>query len=264
MKKLLAVLLVSALLLPCMAAAEDIVPILPVCEKIGSAQLADVQISDDHSEVYLAYAPASSSDMELYLTVCSLVGTYCKPTDASGMNYRLFVPGSAYGGTVRYDSEKKEMIVYSPAGPHFVSDEELDDLLSFANRDVKLPANASGSVFPQFYACVNRSPYNQGTVEGSTSIFSGKKCWTEYYDGMTNDSILLYTKLMYLFGFDMRADSILGSMEEGVTTCVLHYSNGDAEVIVIYTPAQGAASVSYKPGVSMTLLSAGELNEALR
>lgn len=267
MKKLLALLLAAALLLPCAALGDTqgAVPCLPVPSVLDAAELADVHVSEDETEAYLFYAPASKGDLDYYLTVCAVLGTYAKPMDDSGKEYRLFVPGSAYAGFVSFDPEQKYILVYTTLDASIFGDEALEDMLGIFSCEVRLPADAgSANVFPQFYACVEKQPYFQTTIEGSSSIFNGQKCWTEMYDGMTNDKIDWYTTIMLLFGFDVRADYIQGSVEEGVTTCVLHYSNGDAEVIVVYTPAQGNAQVSYKPGVSVYLLGVKELNEAIQ
>ena len=51
--------------------------------------------------------------------------------------------------------------------------------------------------------------------------------------------------------------------QDAVNSCILHLSNGDAEVIVMYGASIQTAMVFYKPGVKYTLLGVSELMSAL-
>lgn len=267
MKKCIAMIL-ALLLLPLCALADGETPVLPIPDGLGDRPITELSLSEDGNSLFAEYGGANEEDLEQYLTLCTMNGIYPKDFAAQvgkdGALYLLFVPGTAYVAFAEISPEDDALVIMSSTGSGLLlaGEEELEPVYTFLSQDVRLPDGASGYVFPQFYAAVERMPDWQNQTEGTEGVFDGKLLWEEDYTGITNDKLLNYTRHMILFGFTVRADDAWTAEDGTVTLCRLHYTNEEAEVIVDYDPMTNAANVYYKPGVQYYLLDTRQLTEA--
>jgi len=261
MKKTLSALMICTLLLCAAvthACAEEPPFRIPALSRLATAELVYIPKEGDEALI-LGYAPATQEDVQYLLTICAMLGSYAKCVETDGSLYALKAPGNDCLGILAYDQEEEILILQLDEDTSLVKESTVDNLLDFLSTDVKLPADATGNVAPQFYAAVNRQPY-KSCLTGS-SLFDEQMHWTEFYDMIDNDLLMRYTQLMTLFGFQASMN-FTSVVEEGEYTSLL-YSNGEAEIIVSYDAARQSAIVDYKPGVSYTLLDGGDLNDAL-
>jgi len=274
MKKLLSLVLVLVLMLSAIpfAAAENaadvnIPIILPLLETLYSAERTSASASEDGQRAIFVYSDATQDDLDYFMILSSICGTYfmdMELDEAGGAKgYFLIVPGTAYDGYVLLDTDKDLLYVNTTLDAGMLNEETLENLTTILSTEIKLPADATGNVFPEFHAVTGIQPYRTGTIADLDIVFDGRECWTEWYGDIGTKEMRLYVTYMTLFGFEVYVDMIDIS-EDGVTNpCQLRFTNGDAEVIILYDALNQIANLYYEPGIAYTLLSADDLNEAL-
>lgn len=266
MKKLLSLVLALMMTLSCagcaLAEEEEILVILPLMEQLGDCTL---QVADEET---FYYDNATVQDLYTFLIMSSMFGAYY--FDASDaleeddlLGFMLYVPGTDFSAVVLYSMSDQQLVISTPDFFYIPTQEMYDARIAYLSMELQLPTGAGENILPQFYHCVDREPYASNLSGGMEDIFDGQMCWTEYYDGIDQSRMMTYTLLMGMFGLEVWLDAMILDSELVEDTYLLHYSNGDAEVIVQYTPQSQSAIVYYEPGVSYYLLSGSELTQAL-
>lgn len=265
MKRMVIVVFIAAMLLQIagIGAYAESSSAFALPEKLLNAEYTSSEPTDEGDGMFVLYYPASEEDFEYYINLSNLCGTYsCYMDDVSC--YLMRPEETSHVGLVICDAEKQILVVrmlFDAEGNLDALDEtDLEADLELFDRNLILPEGSGKNTFPQFYASAGKLPYFQMTQE--CPFFDGKDAWSEYYAEITTEDLRQYTKYMMLFGFDLRIESV-SKMDDGNTMHVLHYSNGDAEVYVLYMTETQETIVMYKPGVTYYLLSAGELETAL-
>ena len=266
MKRFLVCILVLMMCLPnivCMA--EDIPIIMPLVNRLEEAEIVDAEIDGDVETVCVTYNPAKRDDLDLFRFLSASCGAFLYDLKLdNGMEcFQIVVPGTAFEGFIILDEANEVLYIEVDGYADLLEEEEKDKILDFLYREVRLPAEASGNVFPQFYACAGRQPYYTGMVGELSFAFDGQMCWAEWYDEIDCTALNVYSRCMALFGFDVWMDTCLLTDNGEINPVVLHYSNEDAEVIVVYDALEKDARVYYEPGVSYYLLGTQELAEAI-
>ena len=269
MKKWFAVML--AALLVCAASlcsAEDIT--LPLVERLGPAVKADTITSQEEGRVVVVYEPADESSLDEFLMMAPMCGVYPMAMELDPSStleaYFLIGPGTALDGYIIYAPEEQQLCIdfALPAGDIYILNERSAEALRYMyDYDMKLPADATGNVAPQFYAVMNRQPFYDGVMGDAAFAFDGASCWTEWYDEVELGKMGDYATIMGLFGFSAEVD--LYDMDEYgvISTVLLRFDNGDAQVLVLYNATEKTATVYYEPGVTYYLLDGGDLNDIL-
>ena len=251
------------LILPALACAESskpvIEPVIPMPAQLINAVLADEGAADSP----IIYKGATEEDLQYYLVAASFVGAYAIDISEDGYPiYLLFTPGTAAVARVLFIKEN-EMLAISVNGEYSrASNVVLNRHLAYLEKDLKLPSGKGENIMPQFYTCVGRNPFYQAVME-IDSVFDGRRCWVECYDGIDMTRMSAYTTFMAAFGFDVSVDSVMTDSDDIPYLVYLLYTNGDAEILVQYNATEQSAFVFYEPGVSYYLLSGSELLEAL-
>lgn len=265
MKKIFITAFIVVMLLQVFAIGEDATEpsfVFALPQKLLNAENAGSKLSEDKDGVTVLYVPAEEEDLEYYINLSNLCGTYCYLRNDTYFLMRAEKTDPI--GALLYDAENKVIalqLIFDEEGHLYIrGEEDLEPILELFDRDLILPEGSGKNTFPQFYACVATLPYLNETKP--SGFFDGMDAWTEHYDGITADNLRNYTLYMMLFGFDLTIEGV-EKMDDGNTVHVFHYSNGDAEVYVLYKTETQDTVVTYKPGVSYYLLSASELNTAL-
>ncbi len=266
MKKLLSLVLALMMTLSCagcaLAEEEEILVFLPLMEQLGDCTRQEA----DEETFY--YDNATVQDLYTFLIMSSTFGAYYFDAsdsldDDDVLGFLLCVPGTDFSAVVLYSISDQQLVV-SPQGSFYIPTQEMyDKRMAYLRMELQLPTGAGENILPQFYHCVGREPYASHISGSMEDIFDGQMCWTEYYDGIDQSRLTAYTLYMGMFGLEVWLDAMILDSELVEDTYLLHYSNGDAEVIVQYAPESQSAIVYYKPGVSYYLLSASELTQAL-
>ena len=267
MKRLITVILaLQLLLIPSLhnARAEAEYPPLPFPAELVQAVFENYTPDEEKGLISVLYSGATQDDLLFYLQLCASLGTYPCPMEGEEDElYYLIAPGNSVQALVSYLEKARALTVLFSGNVPIVTDDGLQDLFAFFSTDIRLPSNATGNVFPQFYACCGgQKPQEDGLYTADT-VFDGKECWYEKYTSITPDLLENYCRHMMLFGFSVNTDYYTCDDQDAVNSCILHLSNGDAEVIVMYGAFTQTAMVFYKPGVEYTLLGVSELMSAL-
>lgn len=248
------------------ALASDIKPMIPIAEQLSAAKINDMEYDEENGFVCIEYSPADSADLDYLFTLCAACGTFsiASPDSSDGQTqiYLLLVPGTDFAGYVTFAPQEAYVRLFFPDSAGILEGDGLEALLAELYRIPRLPSGKGSNVLPQFYACVNRQPSRTGLQSDLSYAFDNQTCWTEIYDEIDSDKLSCYTIKMLQFGCMVNCDVFLTDDEERFDPCVLHFSNGDAEIIVNFSAPRQSATVHYKPGVSYNLLEARELAEA--
>lgn len=239
--------------------ANGFVPLnVPLPEKILDAQL--VYTDSDEKLGYLGYTPANQDTLQAYLKLCAYGGlTSMEQTMSNGLTrYVLAQPGSDFWGVAYLDESNDYLIVAFDLDCDVNEDAQLEELMAYYLQELTLPTENGRNVMPQFYASVGRTPYMQNLVGSLDYCFDGAMCWTEWYGEIDLARLWRYVSDVMLCGFDVWADYYDADDDGLVNMTLLHFSNGDAEVIVLYNAQDKNATVHYKPGVSYNLISGAD------
>lgn len=228
---------------------------IPVPEKI--LDVPQVYSKTDENNAYLVYAPADRDTLQAYLKLCAYSGWFNRETvfDDGITRYALLQPGSDLFGVAYLDEDEDRLVVTFDLDCHIFEDEELEILMSYYLQDLTLPTENGRNVMPQFYASVGQRPYLESLMGDMDYCFDGAMCWTEMYAQINFGRLWRYASDMMLCGFDVWYDATRADDNGCVQQVLLHFSNGDAEVIVMYDAEDETAVVHYKPGVSYNLIS---------
>ncbi len=267
MKRLITVILaLQLLLIPSLhnARAEAEYPPLPFPAELVQAVIENVTPDEEKGLISVLYSGATHDDLLYYQSLCASLGMYACPMESEEDElYYLVAPGNSVQALVSYLEKAHALTVIFSGTVPIVTDNELQDLYAFFSTDIRLPSSATGNVFPQFYACCGGQKPQEDGLFATDSVFDGKECWYEKYTSITPELLENYCRHMVLFGFSVNADYYTCDDQDTVDSCILHLSNGDAEVIVMYGASIQTAMVFYKPGVKYTLLGVSELMSAL-
>ena len=262
---MLCLLMISAAAL---CAAEYKGTVLPLLSQLVDASMTDGFSSEDGSRSVAVYTPATEDDVDEFLALAAACGVF--PIDmqldegAAIEGYYLVEPGTPFEAMVIYEAGAKELSIEFPTEITYIMGEETAaGIRMFYDYDVRLPSGSGGNTAPQFYAVINRQPFYQGTVGEASFAFDGATCWTEWYDEVEMDKIREYTIIMGMFGFYPEVDAYDFEEDGTLGTTLLCYSNGDAEILLLYSAAEKTATVYYEPGVTYNLLSGSDLNDIL-
>ena len=267
MKRCLIVLIVAMLIMvQGVALASDIVPTIPIAEQLSTASISGTVYEEESGIACIEYSPADSNDLDYLFTLCAACGTFSiQIPNSSGrqeQNYMLLVPGTDYTAYAAYDSQESYVRLFFPDSASVVDGDNLEKLLDTLCVTPRLPSGSGKNVLPQFYACVERQPVWTGLQGEISYVFDDQMCWTEIYDEVDDVKLSKYTIKMLQFGCSVGCETFSTDDAGRYDPCVLHFSNGDAEVIVSYSARDQRATVYYKPGISYNLLDARQLAEA--
>lgn len=265
MKKILALALM--LLLSLTASAEETDIILPLMDTLLTATQAGAGVSEDQTMIEFLYTNATEDDLNYFLLLASSNGVYPYELDmeegSSLIGYYLLLPGSDALNILYYDPAAEQLYIAADINVYGLNEEGVATRIAFFTQEIRLPSGAGSNAFPNFPYVVSQEPYFTGTMENVSYAFDNQKCWTEMYDQIDGSDLRSYVNYMMLFGFDVWLD-IVDMEEDGrINPVLLHLSNGDAEVLLLYDALEQTATLYYEPGVSYYLLSGAELEEAL-
>lgn len=232
---------------------EEIV--IPVPEMVNGVPMVEAgQVSD--TEMYLVYQTANEDTLASYLKLCSLCGlqSYLMDQNDTATQYAILKPGQSYAGMVVLDHTDDFLYILTDMNIMGYETAELEYMMEYYLQDIVLPTEMGTNAMPQFYASVNVAPYYQGVVGEISYVFDNASCWTELYSDIDYKTLWQYMNDMLVCGFDIWLDMVRFDDNNVLDKSVIHFSNGDAEVIVVYDAADKNASVYYKPGVSYNLL----------
>lgn len=231
---------------------------LPFLEDILGAPLESAET--DEEKAYLLYTSADEDTLQVYLKLCAFSGlTSIEYTSSEKeLVYGLIQAGSDFWGMVVLDKEEDYLLVAVDLESNVYNGDALNGIVEYYLQDLALPTENGPNVMPQFYASTNTSPYFQNVMGDLSYCFDNKMCWTEMYSGITLEKMWRYTSDMLLCGFDVWADQAKADDNGVVVKELLHFSNGDAEVIILYDAEDETATVHYKPEVLYNLLSGAD------
>lgn len=234
----------------------DYVPkCVPFPETVLGAQRTYANKKDGMA--YWVYAPADQDTLYAYLKLCAysgLINAEQTLTDGT-VRYDLVQPGSDFWAVVYLDDAEEQLLVATDENNSIFEDGTLGALTEYYLQELTLPSENGRYVMPQFYASVGRNPFFQNQMGSLSYCFDDAMHWTEWYNEIDLAKMWRYTSDMLLCGFDVCLDYYEMDDNGYLQLALLHFSNGDAEVIVMYQAAEKQADVHYKPGVSYNLLS---------
>ena len=229
--------------------------VIPVPESVNGSPMVEAGQASD-TQMYVVYQPADEDSLASYLKLCSLCGlqSYLLGQDDTATQYAILKPGTSYAGVVALDHTEDFLYILTDMDILGYETVELEYMMEYYLQDIALPTELGTNAMPQFYASVNATPYYQGIVGEISYVFDNASCWTEWYSDIDYEALWQYMSDMLVCGFDIWLDMVQFDDNEMLTKSVIHFSNGDAEVIVVYDASDKDASVYYKPGVSYNLL----------
>lgn len=268
MKKLLSLVLTALMLFAAAmpAMAEDVPMVMPLVYKLLDAPIVALDIPEDESSMYFAYAPVTEDHLYYYLTLAAMVGSYAMEVDmddSSDVWNVLVSPGSAAMGIVVYSPENKELHVDVQGAVIPMLDEDAQGIYDYLAQGFTYPKGTSGYIFPEFSALAGKRPVKQSTIEKADHIFGGKKTYFETYQAVDYAVVEKYTQYMMRYGFDATLDYY--GTDNGYTDPVyIHFTNNEMEVILYYSVTDQVAQVFTKPGMLPYILNAQQIQESFK
>lgn len=227
----------------------------PFLKEICGAEIIDVSQVED-GQIQLVYKNADEDTLEEFLYYCSTCGLYANQynRDDNLILYDLKPVGVAYNGIVALDPEAKQMLILTENVNNAVTEDQLREHLAYYEQELSFPADFGKNVFPQFYATIGE-PQPMGRVGSDIYyIFDGDKFWCEWYSDVSYLELRRYIDEMILCGFDVRLVTGILDDNGALSTAVLHFSNGDADVALSYDYEDESVSIYYETGTMWTLL----------
>lgn len=227
----------------------------PILEEIGGAKLQDV-VQDQDGLFRMLYENGSAEDLEEYLYYCATCGLYANAVDMGGdvIVYDLYPLGVSFYCRIALDPANGDMEIILENPENVVSWEQLENHLAYYEQEISFPAEFGKNVFPQFNASIGQTQPMGRVGSDVDYLFDGGAFWNEWYSEVSYGDMRKYVNEMILCGFDVRL--VAGQMDDtgALMLAVLHFSNGDADVAVMYDFGEEDASYYTEGGTIWTLL----------
>ena len=219
-------------------------------------------MSWSRNEIY--YIGASREDVEYFLGLCSVCGTYPCPlkSDVDAEFYALVSINDDSHAEFYYLPERSMIWLRYDADAITLDDAQIDHRLAELPAHASLPERTEDYVFPQLSSCSGKQCQYNGKDSGISFIYDGGEFQYEWYEEIETRDIVQYTALMRLLGMHVYADMTVFNDEGFLQMITLHYTDGATDVIVQFDASLHRSVVYYEPELNYYLLDEIEYKEA--